>query len=235
MFRPSLQRRSVEKEADGGTETELEADVPQHVGIDCRHHDGRGGEGDRGESLPTDVPAQQVKHAHNGRPHHSGGGSDEQRIDHHPADGHPGRVPSPHQAAGQPGEYPCDDGDVKAGDGDDVGGAGDGEGFLQVSRNATLHAQEDAGEERGGRFVENGTDHPFRTLLQSQQRSVEGIPLPCTNPHRASATDQGVDPLAGQVVPIGKVLPLRRGLQQTRHPEPVAVGKGGVGVHPHQG
>jgi len=105
----------------------------------------------------------------------------------------------------------------------------------QVSGDATLHAQQDAGQERGLGVGQDAGDGILRTALESIESGPERIAPPALEQRDLRAAQQRVHSLPGQVVPIGKIREFGRGLQQTANLQPVAVTVLGIAGGTYQG
>lgn len=226
--RPALQSVCIEHQAQSGGETQLEAHVPEKQRVQEGHPDRGGGQGGGDVGGAAQMPAQQVEDAHKGGPDHRCRRPDQKGIEGDAGDGGPDGSPGPEPATEEPEKDTADNGDVEPADGDDVGGAGGGKGVADVLRDAPFHAQEDAGQEGGGGFVEDAADDFLSVPSEREEKRPVGVDRPLSHPNRLRPPDEGKDPLAGQVLAVGEVGELRRGFQEAGDLQPVAVGEGGV-------
>lgn len=232
--RPSLESVGVEHQSQCGSETQLEAHVPENQRVDQRHPEGRRGQGCGDVGGPAQVLAQEVEDAHDGGPYHRRACAHQQGVEDNATDGGPNRPPGAQESAKEPVENTTDDGDVEPTDGDDMGGAGSGKGLTDVLGDSALHAQQDAGQQGGGRIVQDPTDNGLGAPTESQERRLDGVDRRPPHPDRLRPSDVGEDALTGQVLTVREVGELWRGLQQTGHLQPVTVTEGRVAGEAHQ-
>ena len=225
---------AVEDETEGGGETELEAHVLQVVGVEERHERRDREEGDEAVLAAAKMAGKQGGQSHHSRAYHGRVRADQQGVE-DDADGRKGRAaPFTEDTAEDREEQRGDDGNVEAGDGDDVRSAGILEVLLQVGWQAAIHAKQDASQERGFRVREEQVDGGKGFLFERVQPGGENVAVFPRQGGDVRAGHGRVDALAGEVVAVGEILVFRWGLEFAAQADDFAVCVILVGVHAGQ-
>ena len=226
------QRIGVQHQAQGGGEGELEAHVPQHVRIAKRHHPGRQAQAVETILAAADLAGKQGQPAHDGGPHHGRVRTHQQGIngDRQSAQAGAQKAPALAQQSPEKGrEQAGNDGDIESTDRDDVGCPRLPEGILNVRGDAGLDPQQDTGVKGGFRIGEQAVDALQGPLFEAVNECQQRVALAAHDPPGGGRRHQAVNPLAGQVIAVGKIFRFQAG---SAAPPPGAGGRHSASPHP---
>ncbi len=227
---PVLERLGVKDQAESGGKRKLKTNIPERIGINDGHDRSGGCQGVKTVLAAAQLSGKNSQSSHDGSAHDRGGGPHQHRVKDDPNHGGDSPPAASKQAAEKEDEHPRNDGDIEAGDGDDMSRAGVFVGLLQRGRKAVIVSKQDACQEGGFGLREDtvnmGNGLIFEGINQAQHRvaSVEGQ-------ERGSCIRHiGKDSLARKVVLVGEILIFRRGLQMPAQPDHIPImpiGSGG--------
>ncbi len=202
-------------EAQRSCKAQLEADVPEDVGVCESHEEGGRAEAGGGEGRPSqELGSDDEQSAHDRRADHRSFCADQQSVQNDTRQGRPGGGAAIKEEATALQKQAGNDGDVEAGDGNDVAHAGGLESVFKGGRQAVIIAQEDAAEQGGLGAGQHLVDGCLGAAAHGRQGQQEGVPPAALQKLDLRELHQAVDVLVGQVSLVVKLVGERSRLIQ---------------------